>query len=103
MVMDKYAEIRRKALPILKPYINRMAIFGSTVRGEATQKSDIDLLIRLKPSSERPKLGLFKLMEIEESLQKKLGREVDLITEDSLSPYIRPYVEKEKVVIYEEG
>lgn len=70
MSMDKYTDIRKKALPLLKPYINRMAIFGSTVRGEATQKSDIDLLIRLKPSSERPKLGLFKLMEIEESLQK---------------------------------
>jgi len=102
MVMDKYAEIRRKAVPILKPYINRLAVFGSTVRGEATTKSDIDLLIRLKPSSERPKLGLFKLLEIEEDLQKKLGREVDLVTEDSLSPYIRPYVDQEKVIIYEE-
>ncbi|HLE92470.1 MAG TPA: nucleotidyltransferase family protein [Anaerolineales bacterium] len=100
--MDKYAEIRRKAVPILKPYINRLAVFGSTVRGEATTKSDIDLLIRLKPSSERPKLGLFKLLEIEEDLQKKLGREVDLVTEDSLSPYIRPYVDQEKVIIYEE-
>jgi len=102
MVMNKYAEIRRKALPLLKPYISRMAVFGSTVRGEATTKSDIDLLIRLKPSSERPKLGLFRLLEIEEDLEKKLGREVDLVTEDSLSPYIRPYVDKEKVIIYEE-
>ncbi|MDL1911419.1 nucleotidyltransferase family protein [Chloroflexi bacterium CFX6] len=101
--MDKYAEIRRKALPLLKPYISYMAVFGSTVRGEATKKSDLDLLIKLKPSSDRPRLGLFKLMEIEEKLNKKLGREVDLVTEDSLSPYIRPYVEKEKVVIYEEG
>ena len=101
--MDKYAEIRRKAVPILKPYINRLAVFGSTVRGEATSNSDLDLLIRLKPSGKRPKLGLFKLMEIEEALEKRLGREIDLVTEDSLSPYIRPYVEKEKVVIYEEG
>lgn len=101
--MDKYAEIRRKAVPILKPYISRLAVFGSTVRGEATKKSDLDLLIKLKPSNKRPKLGLFKLMEIEEALAKKLGREIDLVTEDSLSPYIRPYVEKEKVVIYEEG
>src|SRR5215211_4988645 len=100
--MDAYAEIRRKAVPILKPYINRLAVFGSTVRGEATPKSDLDLLIRLKPSGKRPKLGLFKLMEIEQMLAKKLGREIDLVTEDSLSPYIRPYVE-EKVVIYEEG
>ena len=103
MVMDKYSEIRTKALAVLKPYISRMAIFGSTVRGEATKQSDIDLLIRLKPSNARPKLGLFKLMEIEEVLHQKLGREVDLVTEDSLSPYIRPYVEKEQVVIYEEG
>jgi|SRR5215216_6770123 len=101
--MDKYADIRRKALPLLKPFISRMAVFGSTVRGEETKESDIDLLIRLKPSNERAKLGLFKLMEIEENLQKRLGREVDLVTEDSLSPYIHPYVEKEKVVIYEEG
>jgi predicted nucleotidyltransferase len=101
--MDKYAEIRRKAVPILKPYISRLAIFGSTVRGEATKKSDLDLLVRLKPSNKRPKLGLFKWMEIEEKLAKKLGRDIDLVTEDSLSPYIRPYVEKEKVVIYEEG
>ena len=101
--MDKYADILQEALPLLKPYISRMAVFGSTVRGEATQKSDIDLLIRLKPSNERPKLGLFKLMEIEESLKKKLGREVDLVTEDSLSPHIRPYVDRDRVIIYEEG
>ena len=101
--MDKYREIRRKALPLLKPYISRLAVFGSTVRGEATKKSDVDLLIKLKPSRARPKLGLFKLMELEENLRNKLGREVDLVTEDRLSPYIRPYVDKEKVVIYEEG
>ena len=101
--MDDYAEIRKAAVPILKPYINRLAIFGSTVRGETTKKSDLDLLIRLKPSGERPKLGLFKLMEIEKDLEEILGREIDLVTEDSLSPYIRQYVEKEKVVIYEEG
>jgi predicted nucleotidyltransferase len=101
--MDQYVEIRKKALPILKPYISRMSVFGSTVRGEATKKSFLDLLIKLKPSSKRQKLGLFKLMEIEEDLKKKLGREIDLVTEESLSPYIRPYVDKEKVIIYEEG
>ena len=61
------------------------------------------MLISLKTSGKCPKLGLFKLMEIEETLKKRLGREVDLVTEDSLSPYIRRYVEQEKVVIYEEG
>lgn len=103
MVMDKLEEIRRVVVPILKPYVNRMAVFGSAARGESTEKSDIDLLIRLRPSGERPPLGLFKLMEIEEHLQNGLGREVDIVAEDSLSPYIRPYVEEDEVVIYEEG
>jgi hypothetical protein len=101
--MDQFAEIRKKAVPLLKPYISRLAIFGSFGRGEATATSDIDLLITLKPSNARPKLGFFKLIEIEESLQKALGRPVDLVAEDSVSPYIRPFIEKEKVVIYEEG
>lgn len=100
--MDEVSRIRSKALPVLKPYISRMAVFGSVARGEATKQSDIDLLIALKPSNQRPKLGLFKFIEIEEHLSKELGKEVDLVTEDSLSPYIRPYVEKDKVTIYEE-
>jgi predicted nucleotidyltransferase len=100
--MDQITKIRTTALPLLKPYISRMAVFGSVVRNEETKQSDIDLLITLKPSTQRPKLGLFKFMEIEEHLSKELGREVDLVTEESLSPYIRPYVEKDKVIIYEE-
>ncbi len=101
--MDRFADIRNKALPLLKPYISRLAVFGSFVRGEASAASDIDLLVTFRPSNARPKLGLFGLMEIEERLQEELGRAVDLVSEDSLSPYIRPYIEKEKVILYEEG
>jgi predicted nucleotidyltransferase len=101
--MDRFADIRDKALPLLKPYISRMAVFGSFVRGEASAASDIDLLVRFRPSNARPRLGLFGLMEIEERLKKELGRAVDLVSEDSLSPHIRPYIENEKVILYEEG
>lgn len=100
--MEPFSQIRKFAVPLLKPYISRLAVFGSYGRGEATATSDIDLLITLKPSNARPRLGFFKLMEIEENLQKALGRPVDVVAEDSVSPYIRPYIEKEKVVIYEE-
>ncbi len=103
MVMeDKFSEIRQKALPILKPYISRLAVFGSIARQDATDTSDIDLLILLKPSHSRPKLGLFKWIEIEEKLKAILGRDIDLVSEEDISPYIRPYVEKDKVIIYEE-
>jgi predicted nucleotidyltransferase len=100
--MDKFDEIRSIVIPVLKPYAKRVAVFGSFVRDEATIESDIDILVSLKPPDERPPLGL-NWFGIEQDLGNKLEREVELISEDALSPYIRPYVEKEKVIIYEEG
>ena len=102
--MDRFTELREKILPVLLPCgVNRIALFGSIVRGEATSESDIDILIKLKPPRERPPLGLFGWIALEEELSRRLGRKVDLISEDGVSPYIRPYIEKEKVILYEEG
>jgi predicted nucleotidyltransferase len=102
--MDRFDELRRKILPVLMPWgVKRVAIFGSVVRGEDTSKSDLDILVALKPSHERPPLGLFKWIALEEELSEKLSRQVDLVTEDGVSPYIRPYIESEKVILYEEG
>ena len=100
--MDRFEELRKKVVPVLKPYVNRISIFGSFARREGTPESDIDILIQLKPSEERPPLG-FKFFGLELELSKRLHRDVELATEDGLSPYIRPYVENDMVVIYEEG
>jgi len=85
--MDQYVEFRKKALPILRPDLSRMSVFGSTVRGDATKKSDLDLLIRLKPSGERPKFGLFKLMEnvfLSNSMAHDAGvRQIEIIGESA--------------------
>ena len=89
-------------LPILKPYVDRIAIFGSMARGDATDTSDIDLLVDLKPAGQRPSLGL-KWFVIEQELSMRLGREVDLISHDSLSPYLRPSTEEEMIVLYDES
>ncbi len=100
--MEKFEKLTRQVVPILKPYVRRISVFGSYVRGEETPESDIDILIQLRPSDQRPHLGL-KFFGLQDELAKRIGREVDLVVEESLSPYIRPYVEKEKVVLYEEG
>lgn len=101
--MERFEELREKILPVLLPCgIKRIALFGSVVRGEDAPESDIDILVTLKPRSERSPLGLFKWMGLEEELSEKLSRKVDLISEDGLSPYIRPYVDREKVILYEE-
>ena len=77
----KFQALSDIILPILQPYkVKRVALFGSVVRGEDRPDSDIDILVSLRPPGERP---------------------VDLVTEEGLSPYIRPYVEKEMVILYE--
>jgi predicted nucleotidyltransferase len=102
--MDRFDELREKILPVLLPYgVKRIALFGSVVRGEDAPESDVDILVALKPPHERPPLGLFKWIALEQELSQKLGRKVDLVTEDGVSPYIRPYIEQEKVILYEEG
>ena len=101
--MDKFSEIKENILPLILPHgVKRVAIFGSFVRGEETAQSDIDLLVTLKPMGQRPPVGL-KWFGLEEELSKVLGRKVDLISEKALSPYVRPYVQKEMVILYDEG
>ncbi|WP_428660568.1 nucleotidyltransferase family protein [Runella sp.] len=81
-----------KTQPVIKAYL-----FGSYVRGEATESSDVDLLVELDYTQ---RIGLHfvqMVFDLEELLQKK----VDLIPTDSVSKYVSPYIEAEKKMIYE--
>ncbi|MFQ5814012.1 MAG: nucleotidyltransferase family protein [Anaerolineae bacterium] len=101
--MERFEELRKKILPVLLPCgVKRIALFGSVVRGEETPESDIDILVELKEPGERPPIGL-RWFGLEEELSRLLGREVELVSSRALSPYIRPYVEEEMVILYEEG
>ena len=96
--MENIDELRTKILDVLKPWgVRRVALFGSVVRGEESQDSDIDILVQFKNP-----VGLFTLARLTRYLNEKLGRNIDLVTETALSRYIRPFVEKEELVLYEE-
>ncbi|MGA1795752.1 MAG: nucleotidyltransferase family protein [bacterium] len=74
----------------LKKYgVKRIGLFGSYVRGEQRDDSDIDFLIEL----EKPSFDNF--MDLAFYLEDLFGKKVELITNGSLSPYIQPYIEKE--------
>jgi len=80
-----------KSQPVLKAYL-----FGSYVRGEADENSDIDLLVDLDYTQ---KIGLqFVKMKID--LEKMLHAKVDLVSSNGISKYIMPLVDKEKRLIY---
>jgi predicted nucleotidyltransferase len=72
-----------------------LGVFGSAARGEATEGSDIDLLVRF---SERK--GLLALVRLERILSEVLGRKVDLLTEAAISPYIRDNILNDLQVLY---
>jgi hypothetical protein len=67
-------------------------VFGSTVRGEAGPDSDIDLLVRLEPER-----SLLDLIAIKQDLEDLLNCDVGVVTEASLSPYMRERVLKEAI------
>lgn len=78
--------------PVLKAYI-----FGSYSRADADENSDIDILVELDYS--RP-IGL-EFIGMQLDLQDLLNRKVDLLTEKAVSKYIKPYIDKDKILVYE--
>lgn len=78
--------------PVLKAYL-----FGSYVRGVADHKSDIDILVDLDYSQ---KIGL-QFIQMKLDLEKLLNSEVDLVSSNGMSKYIKPLVDVEKRLIYE--
>jgi len=91
-------EIRNKIAPILKQHgISKAAVFGSVARGEARPDSDVDLLVEFKTVP-----GLFEYIGLENLLSDKLGKKVDLATEQSLHRLIKPQVMRDLKTIYEE-
>lgn len=74
----------------------KIGVFGSFARGEATQESDLDLLVYFAQRK-----SLLTMVALERQLSEALGRKVDLLTEAALSPYLRDIIKKEMVVVYE--
>jgi predicted nucleotidyltransferase len=78
--------------PVKKAYL-----FGSFARNEADYDSDIDLLVELDHTEP---IGM-RFFSYQIELEKLLDRKVDLVSVEGLSKYIRPIIDKEKILIYE--
>ena len=89
-VLQKLSELK----PVLARQfgVTRLALFGSTARGEASEDSDIDVVVAFDgPANSARYFGVLF------SLEDALGRPVDLVTEKALRPELRPSIEKEVV------
>jgi predicted nucleotidyltransferase len=90
-------DIKQVIIPILKLYgVSKAAIFGSYSRGDQTDTSDIDIVID-------PPQGMsyFTFFDLKEALEKQIQKKVDLLTYRGLNPHIKPYIERDQIIIYE--
>ncbi len=77
--------------------IKRAYLFGSYSRNEADENSDVDILVELDHT--RP-IGM-QFFSYAEGLQNILKKKVDIVSHEGISKYIKPFIDKEKVLIYE--
>lgn len=71
--------------------IKRLGIFGSFAKGAVTEGSDVDLLIEFNPDYKT----LRNFVALADFLQTLLGRKVEIVTPQSLNPFIGKYITKE--------
>jgi len=84
--------------PVLKKNfsVKTLELFGSFVRGEQTEKSDLDFLVTF---SEPNNVDLFKFIELRLFLKDELGVDVDLIEKDTLKPRLKGQILEEAIKV----
>ncbi|MCX9011166.1 MAG: nucleotidyltransferase family protein [Candidatus Methanoperedens sp.] len=92
---DQITEIKNKILNTLrKNDVKRASLFGSVVRGELTEESDIDILVEFGSRK-----SLLDLVGLKLELEDVLKRKVDVLTYNSLHPLLKDRILREQKVI----
>ena len=79
--------------------IRRAYLFGSYARKEGIPESDLDILVEL---DHRRPIGM-KFFGYQAELEDLLNKKVDLVSSEGLSRHVKPFVDKDKILIYEGG
>jgi len=84
---------RNEILAIATRYgASNIRVFGSMAHGNESPESDIDIIVKMEKGR-----SLLDIIAIKQDIEELLGRKVDVVTEASISPYIRDNVLKEAV------
>jgi len=95
MQRDQIAEKLREMKESFDRFqVTEVFFFGSASRDEATEASDIDLLIEFAPNSQ---IGLFGMARLQKTIQDAFHCKVDLVTRDALHPALCKKILKEAI------
>ena len=87
------AKIKQKILPILLRYgVTGVGLFGSYVRGEMREDSDIDIVVKIEKD-----ISLLDFVGLKLEIEEVLGRKVDLVEYNTIKPLLRERILKEQV------
>ena len=78
--------------------VEKAWLFGSYARGEETDSSDIDILVKF---DEKTEISLFDYIGIKLDLEENLQKNVDLVEDGFLLKYAQTTADKDKILIYE--
>lgn len=93
--MNEIEEKRDVIIKILQKHgVKRASLFGSLVTGEATEESDIDLLVEFEGRK-----SLLDLAGLKIELEEVLGKKVDVLTYKSLHPLLKEKILEEQEAI----
>lgn len=89
-------ELKKRIVPLAEAYgIEKVFLFGSYARGEATPKSDIDLRI------DKGEIVGIQLGGFYADLEERLNISIDLLTTEQISPEFLNRIKKEEILLYE--
>lgn len=93
-------------LQIIREYfqnlpVKRVYLFGSYAANTQTEQSDIDLLLDIDYSQK--KVSLLDFIGWKLDLEKLVGKKIDLVSQDGISKYIQPFIDKNKTLLYEKS
>jgi uncharacterized protein len=77
--------------------VRELALFGSVLRDDFREDSDIDILVEYEPDAQ---VGLYEHFDLQRDLEQLLGRKVDLVSKRGLNVVIRDDVLRSSQVLY---
>ena len=88
-------EIKDIVIKVLEKHgVKRAGLFGSVVRGEVSEHSDVDVLVEIDSD-----ISLLDFVGLKLEIEEALGRKVDLVEYDTIKPLLRERILKEQEVI----
>lgn len=90
-ILEKRSELLRIAG---KHGISNIRLFGSHVRGEENENSDVDLLVHFESSVTGSGFSFLRFKREAETL---INKKIDIVLDDGLSPHLAPYILREAI------